>query len=335
MLKKVMKKSIKKSLMKVMVTMSPLLLLLVIVSVTALIIIGSNGNTNENSGVSMGTASVSAEVLAWKPLVEKYANQFEISEYVNLMLALIQQESVGTEIDVMQSSEGAFNTRYPKMPNGITDPDYSIFCGVQEFKEAITKADVKDINDTKNISLALQTYNFGEGFIQFAKLKGGYSLEVAQEFSNIQAQKYGWSSYGDVDYVTHVFQYYKSTNTDIKGGSGKLEKVIEIAQKQQGKAYIWGASGPDTFDCSGLIFYCYQNAGYKIERTTAQGYFDKSTRTTTPEIGDLVFFGTVSDVHHIGMYIGNGKMINAPKSNDIVKIQSYERPDLMGFGKYN
>jgi cell wall-associated NlpC family hydrolase len=338
MLKKSIKKATRKLLIKVMVTILPLLLLLVIVSVTALIIIGSNGNTSDNSDISMGTASVSAEVLAWKPEVEKYAKQFGIPQYVNLILALIQQESGGSSIDVMQSSEGAFNTKYSKAPNGITDPDYSVFCGVQEFKDAITKAGVKDINDTKNISLALQTYNFGQGFISFAKSKGGYSLAVAQEFSNMQAKKVGWSSYGDVNYVTHVFQYYKSTtntNTDIKGGSGKLAKVIEIAQNQQGKAYIWGAAGPDTFDCSGLVFYCYQNAGYKIQRDTAQGYYNSSTKTTTPEVGDLVFFGTVSDVHHIGMYIGNGKMLNAPKSNDIVKIQSYERPDLIGFGKYN
>ncbi|MBU3174413.1 bifunctional lytic transglycosylase/C40 family peptidase [Clostridium estertheticum] len=343
MLKKVIKKSIKKPikkvLIKVMVAIFPLLLLIVIVSVTSLIIIGSNGNT-ENSGIDMGTSNVSAPVLAWKPQVEKYAKQFGIPEYVNLILALIQQESGGTAIDVMQSSEGAFNTKYSKLPNGITDPDYSIFCGVQEFKEALKKAGVKNINDTKNISLALQTYNFGEGFISFANSRGGYSLAVAKEFSSMQAQKVGWSSYGDADYVAHVFQYYKSnpntnTNTNIKGGSGKLAKVIQIAQAQKGKEYIWGASGPNTFDCSGFVYYCYQQSGYKIERSTAQFYYDNSTKTTTPEIGDLVFFGTVSNIHHIGMYIGDGIMINAPKSNDVVKIQSYKRSDLAGFGKYN
>ena len=333
MIKKSVKKLIRKLLMKVMVIILPLLLLIIIAAVTEIIIIGSNSDNN-NSGVNMGTSNVSAEVLAWKPEVEKYAKQFGVSQYVNLILAIIQQESGGTSIDVMQSSEGAFNTKYPKTPNGITDPDYSFFCGVQEFKEAIIKAGVKNINDTENISLALQTYNFGQGFIGFAKSKGGYSLAVAQEFSSIQAKKNGWPSYGDVNYVTHVFKYYTST-VNIKGGSGKLSEVIKIAQEQQGKAYIWGASGPNTFDCSGLVYYCYQKSGFKIQRSTAQDYYNKSVKTTTPEIGDLVFFGDVSNIHHIGMYIGDGVMINAPKSNDVVKIQSYNRSDFAGFGKYN
>lgn len=339
MLKRAMKKSIRKILIrkiliKVMVAIIPLLLLIVIVSTTTLILIGSTGNKDDNSGVAMGGTNVSKTVLVWKPSVEKYAKQFGIPQYVNLILALIQQESGGTSVDVMQASEGQFNTEYPKMPNGITDPNYSIMCGVQQFKGTITKAGVKNINDTKDISLALQSYNFGDGFLSFAKSKGGYSLAVAKEFSSIQAKKSGGSSYGDVNYVAHVFKYYTSSAT-VKGGSGKLAKVIQIAQEQKGKSYVWGAVGPNVFDCSGYIFYCYQKSGYKIQRTTAQGYYDNATKTTTPQIGDLVFFGTVTNIHHIGMYIGNGEMIDAPKTGDVVKIQSYTRSDFAGFGKYN
>lgn len=320
----------RKLLIKVMVIILPLLLLIIFSCMTLIVIM--NEQNNNASDISMGNANVSAQVLAWKPEVEKYAKQFGISQYENLIFALIQQESGGTSIDVMQSSEDAYNTKYP---NGITDPDYSIYCGVQELKEALIKAGVKNPSDIKNISLALQTYNFGEGFLDFAKSKGGYSLGVAQAFSSMEAQKVGWSSYGDVNYATKVLKYYTNSSTNTNKGTGKLAKVIQIAESEEGKDYVWGASGPNVFDCSGFVFYCYKSAGYKIQRSTAQDYYNSSTKTTTPEVGDLVFFGDVSNIHHIGMYIGNNEMIDAPHTGDVVKIQSYTRSDFAGFGKYN
>jgi soluble lytic murein transglycosylase-like protein len=170
----------RKLLIKVMVIILPLLLLIIFSCMTLIVIM--NEQNNNTGDISTGNINVSAQVLAWKPQIEKYAKQFGISQYENLIFALIQQESGGTSADVMQSSEGAYNTKYP---GGITDPDYSIYCGVQELKEALTKAGVKNPNDLKNISLALQTYNFGEGFLDIAKSKGGYSLNVAQAFSSM------------------------------------------------------------------------------------------------------------------------------------------------------
>ena len=69
---------------------------------------------------------VSAEVKAYEPLIRQYATQYGISEYVELIKAVMMQESGGRGLDPMQSSEGNFNTRYPREPNGITDPEYSI-----------------------------------------------------------------------------------------------------------------------------------------------------------------------------------------------------------------
>ena len=71
------------------------------------------------------------------------------------------QESSGQGTDPMQSSEGAYNTRYPQQPNGITDPSYSISCGIQELKYALDKAGCTGPTDLSKIRLALQAYNFG------------------------------------------------------------------------------------------------------------------------------------------------------------------------------
>lgn len=82
-------------------------------------------------GNSSAVSPVSEEVERYEPLIRKYANQYGIGEYVELIKAVMMQESGGRGLDPMQSSEGAFNRRYPRQPNGIKDPDYSIECGVR------------------------------------------------------------------------------------------------------------------------------------------------------------------------------------------------------------
>ena len=79
------------------------------------------------------------------------------------------QESGGQGNDPMQSSESSFNTKYPKKANGITNPEYSIECGVQEIKSCLAGAEVKSPVDMDQIKLALQGYNYGNGYIPWAK----------------------------------------------------------------------------------------------------------------------------------------------------------------------
>jgi murein DD-endopeptidase MepM/ murein hydrolase activator NlpD len=143
-------------------------------------------------------AKLSEEVLQWKPLVEKYAKQYEVSGYVNMILALIQQESGGRHLDVMQASESLRLS-----PGTITDPERSIQVGVKEFSEVLQRANGK-------IKLALQSYNFGPGFIDYAMERGGYSPKVAQSFSDMMEKKLGWDSYGDPQYVQHVLRYWQT-----------------------------------------------------------------------------------------------------------------------------
>ncbi len=144
---------------------------------------------------------VSAEVEAYEPLIQKYAKQYGIPEYVELIKAVMMQESGGRGLDPMQAAEGSFNTRYPHEPNGIQDPEYSIECGVQELKAALISAKVENPIDMERIKLALQGYNFGNGYITWAKSNyGGYSYANAVEFSTMQAQRLGWDSYGDTQY---------------------------------------------------------------------------------------------------------------------------------------
>ncbi|MQY35274.1 hypothetical protein SRB17_32470 [Streptomyces sp. RB17] len=101
----------------------------------------------------------------------------------------------------------------------------------------------------------------------------------------------------------------------------KAEKAIAFARAQMGKPYVWGATGPDSYDCSGLTQAAWKAAGVTLPRTT----YDQVNAGTTVSLadarpGDLVFF--YDDISHVGIYIGNGMMIHAPKPGAYVREES-------------
>ena len=173
---------------------------------------------NAASGVAMAI-NLSDEVLSYRPAVERIAAKYGMSEYVELILAVMMQESGGRGLDVMQAAEGSFNTKYPHKPNGITDPEYSIECGIQELKYALEKAGCTGPTDLDRIKLALQGYNYGSGYIDWAMERdGGYTKENAIAYSDMMCARPSWpyDRYGDKEYVEHVLRYYQITNN---GGS--------------------------------------------------------------------------------------------------------------------
>jgi cell wall-associated NlpC family hydrolase len=101
--------------------------------------------------------------------------------------------------------------------------------------------------------------------------------------------------------------------------SSVAEQAIAFAQKQLGKPYVWGATGPGSFDCSGLTQAAYKAAGISLPRTTYD-QVNAGSRVSEANLqpGDLIFF--FSDVSHVGLYIGNGEMIHAPHTGTVVKI---------------
>jgi hypothetical protein len=166
------------------------------------------------SGVA--TANVSEEVLAYRSAVERIAAKYGMAQYTELILAVMMQESGGRVKDVMQASESSFNQKYPHAPGSITDPEYSIECGVQALKYVLDKAGCTGPADLGRIKLALQGYNFGSGYIDWAMERdGGYTKENAAAFSDMMCARPGWnySVYGDKGYVDHVLRYYTITST--------------------------------------------------------------------------------------------------------------------------
>ncbi|MEO3844696.1 NlpC/P60 family protein [Streptomyces sp. B22F1] len=107
----------------------------------------------------------------------------------------------------------------------------------------------------------------------------------------------------------------------------KSAQVLAFAEAQLGKPYVWGATGPDSYDCSGLTQAAWREAGISLPRTTYD-QVNAGTQVAKADLqpGDLVFF--YDDVSHVGIYVGNGQMIHASKPGDDVK---YESIDYMPF----
>lgn len=111
------------------------------------------------------------------------------------------------------------------------------------------------------------------------------------------------------------------TGTGSGTYAAKAEKVLSFARAQIGKPYVWGATGPSSFDCSGLTVAAWKTAGVDLPRTTWD-QVNVGTRVATADLlpGDLVFF--YDDISHVGIYIGDGKMIHAPKPGTNVREES-------------
>jgi peptidoglycan DL-endopeptidase CwlO len=112
--------------------------------------------------------------------------------------------------------------------------------------------------------------------------------------------------------------------------------AIAYAEEQLGKPYQWGATGPDAFDCSGLVMMAYRAAGIDIARTSqVQWTTEQQIPASQVQPGDLVFFagsdGTPTSPGHVGLVIGNGQMIEAYATGFPIRIASYSGRDPVGF----
>ena len=122
----------------------------------------------------------------------------------------------------------------------------------------------------------------------------------------------------------------------VQAPTQAVAAAISFAEQQLGKPYLWGGTGPDAFDCSGLMMMAYRAAGISIARTS-QAQWASETRVPASQVqpGDLVFFagsdGTVTDPGHVGLVIGGGKMIEAYATGFPIRVSSYANRGAIGF----
>ena len=209
---------------------------------------------------------VSEEVKAYEPLIQKYASEHGIGEYTLLVQAVMMQESGGRGNDPMQCSECGFNTLYPRTPGGITDPEYSINVGIQNLADCLQTAECDSPVDMDAVKLALQGYNYGQGYITWAmNMYGEYTKANAVEFSINAAERYGWSSYGDMNYVPHVLRYYPLGQIFYDPDTSIL--IVEVARSQIGNVggepyWSWYGFTERVEWCACFVSWCADKCGY-------------------------------------------------------------------------
>ena len=161
----------------------------------------------------------------------------------------------------------------------------------------------------------------GTSYSVITKLSKGTVVDVIESASN------GWkkvkTSNGTTGWVsgsyltTGVVEYTSTPSTN------KVQAVIDLAHKQLGKPYVWGAEGPNSFDCSGLIYYVYKNAAsITLPRTSSDQYSaGVAVSRSNLKAGDLIFSSTdgTGNITHVAIYVGDGQMIHAPRNGKNVE----------------
>lgn len=305
------------------------------------ILVSDEQDSGFGSG-QFGGATVSKEVLAHKPMVEKYAKEYGVSEYVNVLLAIMQVESGGRAKDVMQSSESL------GLPPNSLDTEISIRQGVKYFSELLAGSKRLEVD----FDCVIQSYNYGGGFLDYVARHGRkYSFELAQSFARERSggaktdylnpiaisANGGWRySYGNMFYVPLVKQYLVTAWFDDE----TAQAIMNEALKYEGWKYVYGGASPTTsFDCSGLVQWCYGKADISLPRTASAQYeATQHIPLSEAKAGDLIFFHSTYNagtyITHVGIYVGNNRMYHAGDPIGYTDLtSSYWQQHLAGAGR--
>lgn len=322
--------------------------LLVFILIAGIIAGAAFSSSSENS------ESLSDEVLAYTSVIQQYASQYGIPEYVSAIQAIMMQESGGRGTDPMQCSESPYNTRFPHSPGSITEPEYSIEVGVKTFADCISQAGCSTPQDLDKLKLAWQGYNYGNGYIGWALQRGGYTEANALQFSQQQAASHGWSRYGDPQYVPHVMRYYSGGS--LFSGLFGNQQIVSVAMGQLGnsggqKFWSWYGFDSRVEWCACFVSWCADQSGYIQSGAIPKfslcsdgvRWFESKGRfrdaSYTPAAGDIVFFdwGNNGTIDHVGIVESvSGGTVNTIEGNsgDKVARRSYSigSSNIYGYG---
>ena len=210
-----------------------------------------------------------------------------------------------------------------------TDEDGDGIANVYDPADAIAGAAkyLLQANVQANPSAAIFAYNHLQSYVQSVLMYAG--RYAGGNFSVVSAQL------PSANTVAGCVQTAGSVPA-VQAPTQAVAAAISFAEQQLGKPYLWGGTGPDAFDCSGLVMMAYRAAGISIARTS-EAQWATETRVPASQVqpGDLVFFagadGTVTNPGHVALVIGGGKMIEAYATGFPIRVASYANRGAIGF----
>jgi len=302
------------------------------------------GTLGQPAAGAKATSSIPANYLHWYQVVGK---QYNVPWTLLAGIGTVESDNGQSALPGVHSSTNAFGAAGP-MQIGVggaatnvwggapIHPASEVVSGVATDEDGGPNADVYDPADAiagaakylteagvqTDPSAAIFAYNHLESYVQSVLYYAG---------------RYAGGNYSVVSAAIPATECQTSGGTaSINAPNQTVSVAIEYAEEQIGKPYLWGGTGPDAFDCSGLVMMAYRAAGIDIPRTSEEQWsFGPKVPESKAEPGDLVFFagsdGTVTDPGHVGLVIGNGEMIEAFATGFPIRIARYTDRDPVGF----
>jgi cell wall-associated NlpC family hydrolase len=208
----------------------------------------------------------------------------------------------------LQSTFDAVTARHPLPPGGATPP--SAYNPHDAVHAAAAYLCDNGARDNRNLIGAIYTYNHDHTFVNKV-------LATARAYEQT------------TPYPLRPVSFSRLLLQPAAVGPRRSAALtaVAFARAQLGKPYVWGGNGNPGYDCSGLTAAAYAAAGITLPRT-AQAQYNHGPRLpagTTPHPGDLLFFGSPRQIHHVGISLGGTLMINSPTFGQTVRIQDYRR----------
>ena len=235
--------------------------------------------------------------------------------------SVITKLSKGTVVDVIESASNGW--KKIKTSNGTTgwvSGDYLTTgsAGNSSTDNSTSQTSYKATVNTDSLNMRKGA---GTSYSVITKLSKGTVVDVLESASN------GWkkikTSNGTIGWVSGSYLANGVVEQPSTPSTNKVQAVIDLAHKQLGKPYVWGAEGPNSFDCSGLIYYVYKNAaGITLPRTSSAQYSaGVAVSRSNLKAGDLIFSSTdgTGNITHVAIYVGDGQMIHAPRNGKNVE----------------